>query len=66
MEYQVKFGSPQNISGVSQENSVAAFSEKTDVDGDVNLSPSRYGDWIYSNALGYILVDGHMFTLNLL
>ena len=35
MESQVKFRSPQNISGASQQNSVAAFSYKTEIDGDV-------------------------------
>ena len=44
MKNQVEFGSPQNIFGVSQQNSVAAFSKTTDVDEDLNLSPSRHGD----------------------
>ena len=34
MENQVKFLGPGNMSGASQQNSVAAFSEATEVDGD--------------------------------
>ena len=35
MESRVKFWIPQNISGTSQQNSVAAFSLTTEVDGDL-------------------------------
>ena len=34
MESQVKCCSPQNISGASQEKSVAAFSQSSEVNGD--------------------------------
>ena len=34
-ESQVKFHSPQNISGASQQNNIAAFSLTTEVDGDL-------------------------------
>lgn len=37
MESQVKFGSPQNISGASLQNSIAAFSLTTE-DGDLFLN----------------------------
>lgn len=35
MESRVKFWSPQNMSGASQQNSVAAFSQTKQVDGDL-------------------------------
>ena len=35
MESLVKFHSPKNISGASQQNSIAAFSWRTEVDGDL-------------------------------
>lgn len=38
MESRVKFCSQQNISGPSQQNSVAAFSQTTEADGDLNGS----------------------------
>ena len=34
-ENQVNFRSPRNISGVSDKNNVVAFSETTEVDGDL-------------------------------
>ena len=36
MERRVRFNGPLNISGTSQQNSVAAFSQTTKVDGDLN------------------------------
>ena len=35
MDCQVKFHSPQNISGTSQQNSAAAFSWTAEADGDL-------------------------------
>ena len=35
IESQVKFHSPQNISGASRQNNIAAFSLTTEVDGDL-------------------------------
>ena len=47
MESQVKFCSPQNISGASQQNSVAAFSETTEVEWDLleNVKTDKNIQW---------------------
>ena len=41
MEGLVKFRSPQNISGASNQDSVAAFSLTTGVDGDIKTTPQK-------------------------